>query len=85
MKEDLKTIFSYYKDSYEYAPVIKNDTLENVSIREDVVVNEEEIAIQNVSKDEGDMFKFETEEDECIPNGDKLSNDDFFKQLMESV
>lgn len=85
LKEDLKTIFSYYKDSYEYAPVIKNDAMENVYIREDVVVKEEEIAIQNVSKDEGDMFKFETEEDECVPNGDKLSNDDFFKQLMESV
>lgn len=85
LKDDLKTIFSYYKDSYEYAPVIKNDAMENVSIREDVVVKEEEINDQNVSKDEGDMFKFETEEDECIPNGDKLSNDDFFKQLMESV
>jgi len=85
LKEDLKIIFSYYKDSYEYAPVIKNDAMENVSIREDVVVKEEEINDQNVSKDEGDMFKFETEEDECIPNGNKLSDEEFFKQLTESV
>lgn len=90
LKEDLNHIFNNYKDdtvihnaTTEYAPVHQKATSEVISIREDVVVNEEEIDDQNdsideINKSESYMNK-PTEMDEF---NNKLSNDDYFSKLV---
>lgn len=93
LKEDLNHIFNNYKDDTiihsatpEYTPVHQKATSEVISIREDVVVKEEEIDDQNDSIDEINKSEsFEewmnkpTERDLFY---DKLSNDDFFSKLV---
>lgn len=89
LKEDLNHIFNNYKDDTvirNASPVHQKATSEVISIREDVVVKEEEIDVQNDSNDEINKSEsFEewmnkpTEMDEFY---DKLSNDDFFSKLV---
>jgi len=92
LKEDLNHIFNNYKDdtiihnaTTEYTPVHQKATSEVISIREDVVVKEEEIDDQNDSKEE--INKSESFEEwlnkptERELFYDKLSNDDFFSKL----
>lgn len=98
LKEDLNYIFNNYKydtiihnASSESSPVHQKATSEVISIREDVVVKEEEIDDQNDSKEEinkSESFEEwmnkpterETTERELLY--DKLSNDDFFSKLV---
>ena len=89
LKEDLNVIFNCYKDDtviHNASPVHQKATSEVISIREDVVVKEEEIDDQNDSKEEINKSEsFEewmnkpTEMDEF---NNKLSNDDFFSKLV---
>lgn len=96
LKEDLNHIFNNYKDDtviHNASPVHQKATSEVISIREDVVVNEEEIDDQNDSIDEmneidkSELFEevmnkpteMDNEMDEFY---DKLSNDDYFTKLV---
>lgn len=97
LKEDLNHIFNNYKDDtiiHNTHPVHQKATSEVISIREDVVVKEEEIDDQNVyndamneiNKSESYMNK-PTEMDNEMDNEmnkfyDKLSNDDYFTKLV---
>lgn len=98
LKEDLNYIFNNYKydtiihnASSESSPVHQKATSEVISIREDVVVKEEEIDDQNDSKEEinkSESFEewmnkpIERETTERELFYDKLSNDDFFSKLV---
>lgn len=98
LKEDLNHIFNNYKDdtivhnaTTEYTPVHQKATSEVISIREDVVVKEEEIDVQNVSKEEINKSESieewlneltEREPTEREQFYDKLSNDDYFTKLL---
>lgn len=86
LKEDLNHIFNNYKDDtviHNASPVHQKATSELISIREDVVVKEEEIDDQNDSKEEINISESfmnkPTERDEF---NNKLSNDDFFSKLV---
>lgn len=89
LKEDLNHIFNNYKDDtviYNASPVHQKATSEVISIREDVVIKEEEIAIQNDSNDE--INKSESFEEwmnkptELDEFNNKLSNDEYFSKLV---
>lgn len=100
LKEDLRHIFNNYKDdtiihnvSLETSPVHQKATSELISIREDVVVKEEEITLQNDSIDEiNEINKSESFEEwmnkptemdnEMDEFNNKLSNDDYFSKLV---
>lgn len=96
LKEDLNHIFNNYKDdtiihsvSLETSPVHQKATSEVISIREDVVVKEEEIDDQNDSIDEiNEINKSESFEEwmnkptEMDEFNNKLSNDDYFTKLL---
>lgn len=90
LKEDLNHIFNNYKDdtvihsaTTEYAPVNQKATSELISIREDVVVNKEEIDDQNDSIDEINKSEsFMNKTTEMDNEMDKLSNDDYFSKLV---
>lgn len=94
LKEDLNHIFNNYKDdtiihnaSLETSPVHQKATSEVISIREDVVVKEEEIDDQNDSKEEinkSESFKeWMNKPTEIDEFNNKLSNDDFFSKLVK--
>lgn len=90
LKEDLNHIFNKYKDDtviHNASPVHQKATSELISIREDVVVNEEEIDDQNVyndaiNKSESYMNKPTEMDNEMDKLYDKLSNDDYFTKLV---
>lgn len=93
IKEDLNHIFNNYKDDtviHNASPVHQKATSELISIREDVVVNEEEIDDQNDSIDEIDKSELFEEvmnkptemDNEMDEFYDKLSNDDYFTKLV---
>lgn len=98
LKEDLNHIFGNYKDNTDilYAsPVHQKATSEVISIREDVVVKEEELTLQNDYIDEmnemnemNEINKSESFEEwmnkptEIDEFNNKLSNDDYFTKLV---
>lgn len=92
LKEDLNHIFNNYKDDtiiHSASPVHQKATSEVISIREDVVVKEEEIDDQNDSKEEINEINKSESFEECMNKpteidefNNKLSNDDFFSKLV---